>query len=109
MAANSRFEMPKFEMPKFEMPKFDIPKFDLPKFDLPKFDLPKFDLPKFDVPGLDLSDVELPSVDHIASCVRDAAYVGIGLAATMVEQLQDLQQQLFGAVKAGAEKVREAV
>ncbi len=79
-------------IPTIQLPKFDLPKFDLPKFDLPKFDLPTFDLPNFEVP-------ELPTVEQVTGYVRDAAYIGVGLAAMTVERLQALQQQLVELLK----------
>lgn len=79
-----------------------------PKIDLSKLELPKFDVPKFDVPKFDLTDVELPSAEQIVGCARNAAYVGVGLAVTTAERVQELQQQLVDAVKAGVEKVRPA-
>ena len=73
----------------------------MPSF--PKIDLPKFDLPKFDLP-----EVDLPSAEQVLGCARNAAYVGVGLAVTTVERVQELQQQLLDTVKAGVEKVRPA-
>ena len=86
-----------------ESPVPTTPKFDLPKFDLPKFDLPKFDLPKFE-----LADIDLPSAEQLVGCARNAAYVGVGLAVTTVERVQELQEQLLDALKASVEKVRPA-
>ena len=79
-------------IPTFEMPKFELPKFELPTFEMPKFELPKFEMPKFEVP-------DLPSAEQITSFARDAAYVGVGLAAMTVERLQALQQQLVELLK----------
>ena len=79
-------------IPTIQLPKFELPKFDLPKFDLPTFDLPKFDVPNFEVP-------DLPTAEQVTSYVRDAAYIGVGLAAMTVERLQALQQQLVELVK----------
>ena len=73
-------------------PSSSSPKFDLPTFELPKFDLPKFDVPNFEVP-------DLPTAEQVTSYVRDAAYIGVGLAAMTVERLQALQQQLVELVK----------
>jgi hypothetical protein len=84
-------------------PKIDVPKFELPKFDVPKIDLPKFDLPKFD-----LAEIDLPSAERLVGCARNAAYVGVGLAVTTVERVQELQQQLLDNLKAGVDKVRPA-
>ncbi len=84
-------------------PKTNVPKFELPKFEFPKIDLPKFELPKFD-----LADVDLPSAEQVVSCARNAAYVGVGLAVTTVERVQELQQQLLDTLKAGVDKVRPA-
>ena len=79
-------------IPTIQLPKFELPKFDLPKFELPKFELPKFDVPNFEVP-------DLPTAEQVTSYVRDAAYIGVGLAAMTVERLQALQQQLVELVK----------
>lgn len=79
-------------IPTIQLPKFELPKFDLPTFELPKFELPTFDVPSFEVP-------DLPSAEQVTSYVRDAAYIGVGLAAMTVERLQVLQQQLVELVK----------
>ena len=92
-------------MPTFEMPKFEMPKFELPKFEMPKFELPKFELPKFDV---DLPEIDLPSAEQLTGFARDAAYVGVGLAAMTVERVQALQQQLVELLKDQLAKVRTA-
>ena len=84
------------------------PKIDVPKFELPKFELPKFELPKFELPKLDVADIDLPCAEQVVSCARNAAYVGVGLAVTTVERVQELQQQLLDTLKAGVDKVRPA-
>ena len=82
------------------MPTF--PKIELPKFDLPKFEAPTFDaLPKIELP-------ELPSVEDVAGCARNAVYVGVGLAVTTVERLQELSTQLVDTVRDGVSKARKA-
>lgn len=83
-------------MPKFEMPTFEMPKFELPDFELPTFEMPKVDLP----------EVDLPSVEQITAFARDAAYVGVGLAAMTAERLQALQQQLLDLLTDQLAKVR---
>ncbi len=102
MATTSNpFDLRNIEWPKFELPQFEMPKFELPDFELPKWELPKFDLPK-------IEDVELPTVDQVTSFARDAAYVGIGLAAMTVERVQALQDQVVEFVKEQVERVRDA-
>ncbi len=72
----------------------------IPKFELPKFEA--FDaLPKLELP-------ELPSVDDVAGCARNAVYVGVGLAVTTVERLQELSTQLVDTVRDGVAKARQA-
>jgi hypothetical protein len=95
------FDLRNIEWPKFELPKFDLPKFEMPDFELPKWELPKFDLPK-------LEDVEIPTLDQVTAYARDAAYVGIGLAAMTVERVQALQDQVVEFVKDQVERVRDA-
>ena len=73
-----------------------------PKIELPKFERPTFDaLPKIELP-------ELPSVEDVAGCARNAAYVGVGLAVTTVERLQALSTQLVDTVRDGVSKARKA-
>ena len=97
MATTNPFDLRNIEWPKFELPKFELPDFELPKFELPKFDLPK----------LDLDDVELPTIEQVTAFARDAAYVGIGLAAMTVERVQALQDQVVEFVKDQVERVRD--
>ena len=92
----------------FDVRNIEWPKFELPKFELPDFELPKFELPKFELPQLDLDDVELPTVEQVTALARDAAYVGIGLAAMTVERVQALQDQVVEFVKDQVERVRDA-
>jgi hypothetical protein len=73
-----------------------------PKIELPKFEAPTFDaLPKIELP-------ELPSVEDVAGCARNAVYVGVGLAVTTVERLQELSTQLVDTVRDGVSKTRKA-
>ena len=69
---------------------------------------PKFDLPKFEVPKFDLPEVELPSAEQVAGCARNAVYVGVGLAVTTVERVQELSKQLVDSLKESVAKVRPA-
>jgi hypothetical protein len=91
--------LPKFDLPKFDLPKLDLSKFDVTKLDLPKFDLPKLDLPTFDVPEID--------VDRVAGVVRDAAYVGIGLAVLAVQRVQTARRDATASVERQARRVRD--
>jgi hypothetical protein len=69
---------------------------------IPKFEVPTFDaLPKIELP-------ELPSVEDVTSCARNAVYVGVGLAVTTVERLQELSTQLVDTVRDGVAKARKA-
>jgi hypothetical protein len=69
---------------------------------IPKFELPTFDtLPKIELP-------ELPSVEDVAGCARNAVYVGVGLAVTTVERLQELSTQFVDTVRDGVAKARKA-
>jgi hypothetical protein len=79
------------------IPTIDLSKLNLGDWKLPEFKLPEFDLPKFELPDFDLPD--MPTAEQVTSYVRDAAYVGVGLAAMTVERLQALQQQLIDLVK----------
>jgi hypothetical protein len=79
-----------------------------PKIDVTKFELPKFELPKIDLPKIDLADIDLPSTEQVVGCARNAAYLGVGLAVTTIERVQELQQQLLDTFKVGVEKVRPA-
>jgi len=77
----------------------------MPKFEMPKFEMPNFELPKFELPEIDLPEIDLPSVEQLTACARDAAYVGVGLAAMTVERVQALQQQLLDVLKEQLAKV----
>lgn len=59
------------------------------------FNLPEVDFSKFDPRNFELPDVDLPDTEQITGFLRDAAYVGVGLAAMTVERVHALQQQLF--------------
>jgi len=83
-------------IPTFDLSKLNLGDWKLPEFKLPEFELPKFDLPTFDVPSFELPD--LPTGEQVSGYVRDAAYVGVGLAAMTVERLQELRQQLVELV-----------
>ena len=83
-----------------------MPKFEMPTFEMPKFEMPDFELPTFEMPTIDLPEIDLPSVEQLAGCARDAAYVGVGLAAMTVERVQALQQQLLDLLKDQLDKVR---
>ena len=80
----------------------------MPKFELPDFELPKFELPKFDLPKLDSRTWSCPPSSRSPRFARDAAYVGIGLAAMTVERVQALQDQVVEFVKDQVERVRDA-
>jgi hypothetical protein len=96
--------LPNFDLPKFDLPKFDLPKFDLPKLDLSKFDVTKLDLPKFDLPTFDVPEID---VDRVAGVVRDAAYVGIGLAVLAVQRVQTARRDATASVERQARRVRD--
>jgi hypothetical protein len=66
----------------FTFPDIKFPTIDLSKFELPTIDLSKIDFPKIDLPGVDTS--------KLTDAVRDAAYVVVGLGATLVERARDL-------------------
>ena len=67
-----------------------------------KIELPKFEaLPKIELP-------ELPGVEDVTGCARNAVYVGVGLAVTTVERLQELSTQFVDTVRDGVSKVRKA-
>ena len=89
--------IPTIDLSKLNLGDWKLPEFKLPEFKLPDVELPKFDLPQFDVPSFELSD--LPTPEQVTGYVRDAAYVGVGLAAMTVERMQELRQQLVELVK----------
>ena len=97
MASIPTIDLSKLNLGDWKLPEFKLPEFKLPEFKLPDVELPKFDLPQFDVPSFELSD--LPTPEQVTGYVRDAAYVGVGLAAMTVERMQELRQQFVELVK----------
>jgi hypothetical protein len=97
--------MPSFTAP--NLPKFDLPKFDLSKFDVTKLDLPS--LPTFGLPTVDLPNIDLPQIDldRVAGVVRDAAYVGVGLAVLAVQRVQTARRDATASVERQARRVRD--
>ena len=85
----------------------------LPKlpFDLPS--LPSLEtvasLPS--LPAWPRADV--PSIDEVTAVVRDAAYIGVGVAVVTAERVRDaavaVARQLGDAVSTGAEQARRLV
>ena len=109
--------MPK--LPTFELPKlpFDLPTIDLSSFELPKlpFDLPTIDLSSFELPELPTWDLpsfdqlpELPTFEQVAGAARDAASIGVGLAAMAAERAQAAGAKVVELVTAGVEQARAA-
>jgi hypothetical protein len=98
--------MPTFELPKFTMPKlpFELPTFEMPTFEMPTFEMPTFEMPTFEMPELP----ELPSAEQVIGAVRDAAYIGVGLAAMTAERVQAFQRQAVELVTEQVAKLRAA-
>ena len=99
-------QMPSIKFPTIDLTNFDVTKFDLSKFDLSKFDPSKFNLPKVDVPGVDMPKIDTAK---LASVVRDAGYVVVGLGATLVERAQTRGESFTAAVNDGLEQLRGLV
>jgi hypothetical protein len=81
----------------------------LPTFELPTlpFDLPSFDLPT--LPTCSTSSLpELPTAEQVADAVRDAAYVGVGLAVMTAERAQAAGAKVAELVTAGVARARAA-
>ena len=104
-------QMPSIKFPTIDLTNFDVTRFDLSKVDLSKFDLSKFDLSKFNLPKVDVPGVDVPKIDtaKLASVVRDAGYVVVGLGATLVERAQTHSETFTAAVNDGLEQLRGLV
>ena len=80
-----------------DMSNLDIRKLELPKFELPKFELPKFELPELQAPA---------GAERAAAWARDAAYVGVGAAVVVG---QEIGQRTRTAAETVAGAVTDAV
>src|SRR4029079_17007340 len=100
-------KFPTIDLTNFDVTRFDLSKVDLSKLDLSKFDLSKFDLSKFNLPKVDVPGVDVPKIDtaKLASVVRDAGYVVVGLGATLVERAQTHSDTFTAAVNDGLEQL----